>query len=228
MTRFRLENLALRIHSSFLRAEICRPYLAIMSNNGENSDDESTWLHNTCTQSMEDVVKAYLEMAKMSILPMRSWSLIHEALTCSCVLALLQSTLNDSLVDGSLDKMRQLLEGELQPGVSESRLGTVGFISRGVRLLTFLREHGAEIMQAGTISQQATVNRSHMISSVAEQTHAAAESDFRSQDSTTLSEAPGMAADSGVDQMWWEPFLMDIGLDNSLSSFLDVSSDFLK
>lgn len=156
---------------------------------------------------MEDVVQAYLEMSKISILPLRSWSLIHEALTCACVLALLQTTPAGSL-DTPLSKMQQLLEKELQSNTSESRLGTVGFVSRGLRLLTFLRENGAEISGAATFSQESVIERPHMASSGAEQAHA--------------------TVDTVDDQTWWDPFLLDIGLDSSLSSFLDLSSDFFQ
>lgn len=177
---------------------------------------------------MKDVVQAYLEMTKMSILPLRSWSLIHEALTCSCVLALVQAPPTGSLVDSHLNKMQHLLEGDLQLGISESQPDPVGFISRGVRLLKLLREHSPEIVRAATVSQQAPLDAVQMATSEAQHMEAASGNDFDNEVSNALPGVPAVAVDSSVDQTWWEPLIVELGLDSSLSSFLDLSSDFFQ
>lgn len=177
---------------------------------------------------MEDVIQAYLDMSKISILPLRSWSLIHEALSCACVLALLQPTSTDLRVDPILEKIQELLNKESESSDGSSPLSKNGFVCRGVKLLKFLREHGGDIMRSAASTLQPVEAEGSAAEPELGPTRAVLESDLGCRDATTLSTTSADGIDSGLDQSWWEPFLLDTGLDNSLSTFLDLSSDFFQ
>ena len=211
----RLERIALKMHSSFLRAELCRPFLAQAT-----MDNESTMLRKSCVQSIQDTVQAYLDMSKISILPLRSWSFTHEALSCGCVLALLQPTRSDSHSKNILDKLQRLLQEVFQSDGSDGMNGT---FYRGMKLLEFLREHTSSIKEA---TQQRNVVQPERDATTVAPHQDPSERDKIDHDGTSsLFGAPANFLAPDLSQTWIEPLFTEGGFDSSLSSFLDLSSD---
>jgi hypothetical protein len=132
-----LQYYALRMHLAFFNAEICRPYL-FAARQGASGDDAIA-LGERAIERMRTTVEAYLDMSRLTILPLRSWSLIHEALSCACVLALLRATRNDHSVQILLDKVTSLLESELELAGPAPQNGN-WTIHRALRLLKASRE----------------------------------------------------------------------------------------
>lgn len=142
----RLELLALRMHSSFLLAEICRPFLYYSSEEAR-SDDVRYSLNQRGLYGMMDTVKAYIDMAGLSLLPLRSWSLTHEALTCACVLTLFRSFRSMQTVQSGIRKLYLLLEDELasEGDQAEGKWS----LHQGVRLLRRLQNSQSENSSGG-------------------------------------------------------------------------------
>ncbi len=143
----RLELLALRMHSSFLLAEICRPFLL-----GNSADprlhDHSYGLDQRGLSSMMDTVEAYLDMLGLSLLPLRNWSLTHEALTCACVLTVCRSSRSMQSVQSLLGRVYKLLEAELADGGDQLQ-GKWG-LQQGTRLLRLLHTSQSEMKRRGS------------------------------------------------------------------------------
>ncbi|EME88445.1 uncharacterized protein MYCFIDRAFT_116137, partial [Pseudocercospora fijiensis CIRAD86] len=102
-----LQYYALRMHMSFLEAEMCRP--CMIRANSDNAGNFEADLSERALRSMQTTVSAYLSMSRLSVLPLRNWSLIQESLSCACVLALLKACRNNPGVQSLLDQVIQLL-----------------------------------------------------------------------------------------------------------------------
>lgn len=84
----RLEFYALRLHSSYLLAELCRPAFPCQ----ETEHDQRRWIIRTRgIQSLVATLEAYLELCIFSNVPLRLWSMTQAAISCALVLALLDS-----------------------------------------------------------------------------------------------------------------------------------------
>lgn len=219
----RLECLALRMHASFLRAELCRPFLAQAT-----VDGKSVTLRKRCLQSIQDTVQAYLNMAKISILPLRSWSLTHEALSCACVLALLKSSSADSIAPNILDKMLQLLEEVLRSDGDHTKIGMGRTFYRGVRLLKFLRVHISDVKEVAPSNQRRSALETGIGATTLDSLENALDGDMGRNNTSLLPTAPSIPMDVDLSQTLLEPLFTETALDNSLSSLLDLSSYFFK
>lgn len=89
----RLEHLAFRIHASFLISFICRP--AIKHPSQVTDDNQDIFLRSRAKSSLIDASKAFLDFQKLSIIPMRTWSMIHAVLTSTVLLGIWEETRND-------------------------------------------------------------------------------------------------------------------------------------
>lgn len=89
----RLEHLAFRIHVSFLISFICRPGIERFGQKTGNGQGEL--LRTRAKSSLLETVKAYLEFQKLSIIPMRTWSMIHAVLASTLLLGIWEETRND-------------------------------------------------------------------------------------------------------------------------------------
>ncbi|KXT18080.1 hypothetical protein AC579_4551 [Pseudocercospora musae] len=116
-----LQFYAFRMHISFLEAEMCRPCL--MHTKIDQVETPAAELSERAFESMRATVSAYLSMARLSVLPLRNWSLIQESLSCACVLALLKACRGDSEVQSLLDEIIRLLECELTIAGYETQQG---------------------------------------------------------------------------------------------------------
>lgn len=90
----RLEHLAFRIHASFMISFICRP--AIKHPSQVTDSDQDRLLRNRAKSSLIETSKAFLDFQKLSIVPMRTWSMIHAVLTSTVLLGIWEDTRNDT------------------------------------------------------------------------------------------------------------------------------------
>lgn len=90
----RLEHLAFRIHASFMTSFICRPAIKHPSQVTDSDQDRS--LRNRAKSSLIEASKAFLDFQKLSIVPMRTWSMIHAVLTSTVLLGIWEDTRNDT------------------------------------------------------------------------------------------------------------------------------------
>ncbi|KAF7192295.1 hypothetical protein HII31_06327, partial [Pseudocercospora fuligena] len=145
-----LQFYAFRMHISFLEAEMCRP--CMVSSKTDGSDTFDAELSERALASMRATVSAHLSMARLSVLPLRNWSLMQESLSCACVLALLKACRNEPEVQSLLDQVIRLLEGELTTAGREPQQGNWTCSTA----LTLLRASRAYREQPDTSAQSAS------------------------------------------------------------------------
>ncbi|KAK5991489.1 hypothetical protein PT974_09772 [Cladobotryum mycophilum] len=87
------EHLALRIHMGFFTSLLCRPVLA----RGCNPIDHPSAmiLIARARDSLMSTARAFVDLQNISILPMRTWSMIHAALSATILLSMWEVTRND-------------------------------------------------------------------------------------------------------------------------------------
>ncbi|KAK3117436.1 hypothetical protein LTR53_001201 [Teratosphaeriaceae sp. CCFEE 6253] len=90
---------------------------------------------------MMDTVEAYLDMSGLSLLPLRNWSLTHEALTCA-------SSRSMQSVQSLLGRVYKLLEAELADGGDQ--LQGKWSLQQGTRLLRLLHTSQSEMRRRGS------------------------------------------------------------------------------
>ena len=203
----RLELYAWTMHSSFLLAEICRPFLRhntleLNTHTRGQSQEIRASLNDRCANSLAKVVQAYVDMSKISIIPFRSWSLIHEALSCACVLAMLPVAFANSNTQPLLLNFRQVLESELDYPRSDSSRSRSWAFDRGLQLLKTLQERFEEYEAAW---------------------NALAVPDQEMRVESTMPDS--FQLETGFDDRWINSLFGETGLEIPLSSFLDQSFD---
>lgn len=88
-----LEHHALKMHVSFFITYVCRS--AIRNSTRPNRGSTSDELQIRARESLTQVCKAFLEFQTLSIVPRRTWSMIHEALSAVLLLYVWDETRND-------------------------------------------------------------------------------------------------------------------------------------
>lgn len=88
-----LEHLALRMHVSFCVSALCRP--AIRSSPQNIQDTRYVSLRSRARVSLIDASKTFLEFQALSIVPSRTWSMVHTVLSSMLLLSTWQETKED-------------------------------------------------------------------------------------------------------------------------------------
>ncbi|KAJ5909219.1 transcriptional regulator family: Fungal Specific TF [Penicillium taxi] len=89
-----LEHLALRMHSSFCVSVICRP--AMKQSNSLDLLPQTGIMRARAKGSLIDSSNAFLEFQALSVVPLRSWSMVHTVLSSTLLLCIWEETHNDS------------------------------------------------------------------------------------------------------------------------------------
>ncbi|EHK42409.1 hypothetical protein TRIATDRAFT_202092, partial [Trichoderma atroviride IMI 206040] len=89
-----LEYLALQINTSFTICFLCRP--AISKSTPILQTDAHRLLIVRAKRGLQNVLERFLEFQALSIVPLRSWSMIHSALTSMLLLSIWEETRDDS------------------------------------------------------------------------------------------------------------------------------------
>lgn len=88
-----LEHLALRMHSSFFIAVLCRP--AIKTLLAQPPLPHTDILRTRAKASLIDASKAFLDFQALSVIPLRTWSMVHTVLSSTLLLCAWEETRND-------------------------------------------------------------------------------------------------------------------------------------
>ncbi|KID82237.1 phenylacrylic acid decarboxylase [Metarhizium guizhouense ARSEF 977] len=88
-----LEHLALRMHSSFFISVLCRP--AIKTSLAQPPLPHTDILRTRAKASLIDASKAFLDFQALSVIPLRSWSMVHTVLSSTLLLCAWEETRND-------------------------------------------------------------------------------------------------------------------------------------
>ncbi|KAL4949837.1 fungal-specific transcription factor domain-containing protein [Aspergillus filifer] len=88
-----LEHLALRMHFSFAVSALCRP--AIRSSPHIHQDPRYATLRSRAKQSLIMASKTFLDFQALSIVPLRTWSMVHTVLSSTLLLCTWQETRDD-------------------------------------------------------------------------------------------------------------------------------------
>jgi hypothetical protein len=88
-----LEHLALRMHTSFCMSVLCRPALKSRT----DSIDPHTFENLRCRAkaSLIDAAKAFLDFQALSVVPLRTWSMVHTVLSSTLLLCIWPETRED-------------------------------------------------------------------------------------------------------------------------------------
>ncbi|KAF4215073.1 hypothetical protein CNMCM8980_008754 [Aspergillus fumigatiaffinis] len=87
------EHLALRIHVSFCVSVLCRP--AIQRPPGTSLHPRIRILRDRAKDSLVEAAKAFLDFETLSIVPLRTWSMVHTVLSSTLLLCLWEETRHD-------------------------------------------------------------------------------------------------------------------------------------
>ncbi|BDD61745.1 hypothetical protein MAP00_006772 [Monascus purpureus] len=88
-----LEHLALRMHFSFAVSVFCRP--AIRKSQSVLLNPHGDILRKRAREGLINASAAFLDFQALSIVPLRTWSMIHTALSSTLLLCLWEETRND-------------------------------------------------------------------------------------------------------------------------------------
>ncbi|CAG7996544.1 unnamed protein product [Penicillium salamii] len=88
-----LEHLALKMHSSFCVSVVCRP--AMKQSHAQPHLLQPEILRNRAKGSLIDASRAFLDFQALSVVPMRSWSMVHTVLSSTLLLCIWEETRND-------------------------------------------------------------------------------------------------------------------------------------
>ncbi|KAE8153699.1 hypothetical protein BDV25DRAFT_148974 [Aspergillus avenaceus] len=89
-----LEHLALRMHVSFCVSVLCRP--AIRSVPISANDPRSCHMRSRARESLVNASQAFLDFQTLSIVPLRTWSMVHTVLSSTLLLCIWEETRNDN------------------------------------------------------------------------------------------------------------------------------------
>ncbi|GMG24009.1 unnamed protein product [Aspergillus oryzae] len=88
------EHLALRMHMSFCVSVLCRP--TIRSSPSRLDDPHYSRLRLRAKDSLVSASNAFLDFQTLSIVPLRTWSMVHTVLSSTLLLCIWQETRNDN------------------------------------------------------------------------------------------------------------------------------------
>lgn len=136
-----LQHLALRMHTSFCVSVICRP--AMKKTNPQLLHPQSELLRSRAKGSLIDASKAFLEFQALSVVPLRSWSMVHTVLSSTLLLCIWEETRNNpecrSLQQRVIDVFSTSDSKISDDGTSLSDTGNQWLSARHIRALVTLR-----------------------------------------------------------------------------------------
>ncbi|KAJ6088225.1 hypothetical protein N7486_009486 [Penicillium sp. IBT 16267x] len=88
-----LEHLALRMHTSFCVSVLCRP--AMKQSQPQPLYPQADLLRTRAKAGLIDASKAFLDFQALSVVPLRSWSMVHTVLSSTLLLCIWEETRHD-------------------------------------------------------------------------------------------------------------------------------------
>ncbi|KAJ5684872.1 uncharacterized protein N7477_001217 [Penicillium maclennaniae] len=136
-----LEHLALRMHTSFCVSVLCRP--AMKQATSEALVPHADFLRARAKGGLMDAAKAFLDFQALSIVPLRSWSMVHTVLSSTLLLCIWEETRNDpecrSLQQRVIDVFSSTDSRTSDDGVSMNEGDGQWLSARHIRALVTLR-----------------------------------------------------------------------------------------
>jgi hypothetical protein len=103
----RYENLTIQIQLSFAASVIARPALTRAVGTTNEEINNLQILKRRAKESLMSTAKSFIEFQSLSIIPIRTWSLIHAVLSATIMLCLWEETRNDA---ESRDVLQRVME----------------------------------------------------------------------------------------------------------------------
>ncbi|KAJ5160748.1 uncharacterized protein N7482_007752 [Penicillium canariense] len=136
-----LEHLALRMHNSFCVSVICRP--AMKQSSPQILHPQGEILRARAKGGLIDASKAFLDFQALSVVPLRSWSMVHTVLSSTLLLCIWEETRNDaecrSLQQRVIDVFTSSDSKTSDDGTSLSDSDSQWLSARHIRALVTLR-----------------------------------------------------------------------------------------
>ncbi|KAL4863534.1 hypothetical protein BDV12DRAFT_202008 [Aspergillus spectabilis] len=134
-----LEHLALRMHVSFCVSALCRP--AIKSSPYMTEDARYMTLRNRAKESLVIASKAFLDFQALSVVPLRTWSMVHTVLSSTLLLCTWQETRDDPQCRDLQKKVIEVFSGANAAGSDTGASDYSQWLSaRHIRALVTLRQ----------------------------------------------------------------------------------------
>ncbi|KAL4912741.1 hypothetical protein BDW62DRAFT_11958 [Aspergillus aurantiobrunneus] len=155
------EHLALRMHVSFCVSALCRP--AITTSPHINEDSRILSLRNRARDSLIVASKAFLDFQALSIVPLRTWSMVHTVLSSTLLLCTWQETRDDPECRDLQQKVIGVFSGPNTAGKDTGASEYSQWLSsRHIRALVTLRQalkqrSAAPVLGGSAIQEQEQV-----------------------------------------------------------------------
>lgn len=113
-----LQRIALRVHSSYIMSELCRPSLKTTA---DKNDPLLPMIRQDCVDSLINTVESYIELHSFSTHGSRAWITMQRAISCAFLLAVIDEAKNEPKVPKLLHALEVILserandEGEIDP-----------------------------------------------------------------------------------------------------------------
>ncbi|PGH01093.1 hypothetical protein GX51_05408 [Blastomyces parvus] len=114
-----IQRLALKLHSSYVTSELCRPALK----NAESKDPSWVAMRKDCVAALARTIEAYIELYKISPQAGRSWIGLQRAISSAFLLAVIGESKNDPCI---LQLLRRLESVIAERAASEGAFNAPG------------------------------------------------------------------------------------------------------
>ncbi|KAK2763144.1 hypothetical protein FQN54_009780 [Arachnomyces sp. PD_36] len=101
-----LERLALKLHSSYITSELCRPALKTTA---DLKDESTKIMRKDCINGLLRTVEAYVELNSISSHGARSWIGLQRAISCAFLLAIIEESKSDPRVWNLLRQLEAII-----------------------------------------------------------------------------------------------------------------------
>ncbi|KAJ0414157.1 phenylacrylic acid decarboxylase [Aspergillus carlsbadensis] len=135
-----LEHLALRMHTSFCVSVLCRPALKSRSSSMDPRTFETLRLR--AKASLIDASKAFLDFQALSVVPLRTWSMVHTVLSSTLLLCIWPETREDPECRDLQQRAIEVFSGGSSSGGKETAPSDYSqwLSARHIRALVTLRQ----------------------------------------------------------------------------------------
>ncbi|KAK2745983.1 hypothetical protein FQN55_005805 [Onygenales sp. PD_40] len=122
-----LQRLALKLHSSYIMSELCRPALKA----GDPKDPALATMRKDCVAALAQTVEAYVELYRTSSQAGRSWIGLQRAISSAFLLAVIGESKSDPNILHLLRQLEQVIadrassEGAFGPGTADNAPGAM-------------------------------------------------------------------------------------------------------
>ncbi|KAJ5150511.1 uncharacterized protein N7500_010700 [Penicillium coprophilum] len=133
-----LEHLALRMHSSFCVSVVCRP--AMKQSQPQPQLLQANILRNRAKGSLIEASRAFLDFQALSVVPLRSWSMVHTVLSSTLLLCMWEETRNDPECRDLQQRVIDVFTSSNSRTIEEGAENDIQWLSaRHIRALVTLR-----------------------------------------------------------------------------------------